>query len=230
MLDIARTVALLGMILFHFVKDMEVFGLIASGTTLTGGWAIFARCIAGSFIFISGVSFVLAHSRGFDGKAWRRRFILIAGAACLVTLATYAVFPSRFIYFGILHAIAAASFLGLPFLFAPAWLALLGAAVIISIFATVGGSLFPSPLMAWTGLSTAARASLDFLPVVPWFAAFLLGIAFAKVAPMDRLEPTWPKSFPARALAWPGQHSLVVYLLHQPLLMAIIWMATQVML
>ena len=69
--DIARTVALSGMIVFHAVKDMELFGVIAAGTTVTGAWSVLARCIAAGFLFLSGISLVLAHARGFRAQAYR---------------------------------------------------------------------------------------------------------------------------------------------------------------
>jgi len=228
LLDLARTIALLGMVVFHFFRDLEIFGMIAPGTTLSGGWAIFARGIAGSFLFLSGVSLVLAHARGFRGKAWLRRFILISGAAGLVTVATYAVFPSQFVFFGILHALAAASLLGLPFLFAPVWVPLIGAALILIASATVGRDVFASPLMAWTGLGMEVRASLDFIPIVPWLAPFLLGVVVIRIVDPKRFELTWPRRFPAQALAWPGRHTLAVYLLHQPVLLALVWLAAMV--
>lgn len=223
LLDIARTVALFGMVVFHFFKDLEIFGMIAQGTTLNGGWALFARVIAGSFLFLSGISLVLAHARGFRGQAWLRRFVMISGAACLVSLATYAAFPSQFVFFGILHALAVASLVGVPFLFAPAWVALAGAGGILIASATLGRAVFASPWMAWTGLGMEVRASLDFIPLVPWLAPFLVGIALAQLADPRRFEPTWPRGFPASTLAWPGRHSLAVYLLHQPVLLALVW-------
>ena len=42
-IDIARTIALLSMAIFHFVRDLEFFGVIPPGTTVSGGWAVFAR-------------------------------------------------------------------------------------------------------------------------------------------------------------------------------------------
>jgi uncharacterized membrane protein len=228
LLDLARTVALSQMIVFHFAKDMELFGLIAPGTTLTGGWAVFAGGIAASFLFFSGMSLVLAHARGFRGRAWLRRLLLIAGAACLVSVVTYAVFPSRFIYFGILHALAAASLLGLPFLFLPVWASFVVAISVLVADAIFGRAVFTSSWLAWTGLGRDVRASLDFIPLVPWLAPFLLGIAFARIVDLRRLEPAWPRWFPVRAATWPGRQSLAVYLLHQPVLLALVWAAARV--
>jgi uncharacterized membrane protein len=225
--DIARTVALCGMIVFHAVKDMELFGVIAAGTTVTGGWAVFARCIAAGFLFLSGLSLVLAHARGFRAHAWARRVAMIAGAACLVSLATYFAFPSHYIFFGILHAIAVASLLSVPFIRAPAWFPLVCAMLVLAVNEAFGRSVFDVSAMAWTGLGTQVRPSLDFIPVVPWLAPFLFGIAFAKMVRLQEFEPRWPQWLPSRALAWPGQHSLAVYLLHQPVLIALIWMATR---
>ena len=228
LLDVARTTALLGMVVFHFFRDLEIFGLIAPTTTTTGGWGVFARVIAGSFLFLSGISLVLAHAGGFRGKAWLRRLTMITGAALLVSVVTYAFFPSRFIFFGILHAMALASLLGVPFLFAPAWVSLIGAVSILITLAIVGRTLFASPWMAWTGLGSDVRASLDFIPMVPWFAPFLLGVALARAVNLRKVAPKRRQTFPAHALAWPGRHSLAVYLLHQPVLLALIWAATKI--
>ena len=223
LLDLARAIALSQMVVFHFARDLELFGLIASGTTLTGGWALYARGIAASFLFLSGISLVLANEHGFRSRAWFRRFLLIAGAACLISLVTYAAIPSRFIYFGILHAIAAASLLGLPFLFLPAWVSAVAAVLVLIADASVGRDVFTAPWLAWTGLGAQVRASLDFIPLVPWFASFLFGIAFARTIHLRRLEPAWPQWFPVYAVSWLGRNSLAIYLLHQPILLALVW-------
>lgn len=226
-LDLARAVALSQMVVFHFVTDMELFGLVAPGTTLTGGWAIHARAIVTSFMFLSGISLVLAHGGGFRARAWLRRFGVIVGAAGLVSFATYFAVPSHVIYFGILHAIAAASLLGLPFLFAPVWAVVVAAVSVLIANALFARELLGSVWLAWTGLGRIVPASLDFIPVVPWFAPFLLGIAFARIVDPGRLEPAWPLWFPVRTLAWPGRHSLAVYLIHQPVLIALLWVVVQ---
>jgi uncharacterized membrane protein len=221
-IDLARTVAICSMIVFHFVRDLEFFGMIAPGTTVTGGWALFARLIAGSFLFLSGFSLVLAHRSGFRMQAWCRRFAVVSAAAGLVTLVTYFAYPDRFIYFGILHAIAMASLIGLPFVFVAGWAALVAAMTVVALDLGLLGTPFTSEWMAWTGLSTHVRASLDFIPIVPWLAPFLIGVAIAKSVSLQQGEPSAPVAASLRAITWPGRHSLAIYLLHQPVLLALV--------
>ena len=222
--DLARTAALAGMVVFHFTYDLELFGLVASGTTRAGFWAVFSRAVAGAFLFLSGISLVLAHGRGFRPKAWAKRFVLLCVAAALVTAATYAVFPSRFVYFGILHAIAAASLIGLLFLRVLAWGTLAAAAAILIIDAVAGRSVFTSPWLVWTGLGSVVRPAMDFIPMVPWLAPYLAGIAAARLAGERLYRSGRSGGRMERVLAWPGRNSLAVYLLHQPLLLGLAWL------
>ena len=222
-LDAARTVALLAMIAFHLFRDLELFGVLPAGTTAQGGWAIAARVIAGSFILLSGVSLVLAHERGFRLKPWAKRLAMISAAAAVVTIATYLVFPDRFIYFGILHCIAACSLIGAILLRSPAW-ALWALVVLVLLTQSLWGSaLFGSPWLAWTGLATIVPPSLDFLPLFPWFAAFVAGMATARSLPLSRWDVPISKGARGREFTWPGRHSLAVYLVHQPVLLAVVW-------
>lgn len=219
--DFARSVALLGVIVFHIAWDAEIFGLLPPGTTLSGGWAVFARLVAGSFLFLSGFSLVLAHGRRIRWPAFLSRLARIAGAALLVSLASYVAFPDRWIYFGILHAIAAGSLVALPFLALPPVAALAGAMALVALY--LGGlHPFASPLLSFTGLSQSVRPAVDLLPLVPWLAPVLLGVGLAKwraVAP----RPVPPV---IAALCWPGRHSLAIYLLHQPILLGLFALAT----
>jgi uncharacterized membrane protein len=221
-IDLARTVALLGMIVFHFARDLEMFGLAPIGMTMEPGWALFARIVAGSFIFLAGVSLVLAHGDGIRWRAFLRRLAMIAAAAALITLATWVTFPTTFIFFGILHSIAVASVIGLAFLRTPAWLTA-GAALFVLYLPGVFRSEVLDPLwLAWTGLAARTPPSLDFVPVFPWVGMFLLGMAAAQVVTAlglwDRLRPSSPPGRALRAATWPGRHSLLVYLVHQPVL------------
>lgn len=119
LVDVARGLALVAMAIYHFVWDLDFFGYIDPGTSITGGWRIFARCIAISFLFIVGVSLYLANTQGFRRKSYIRRLAMIVAAALAITMATLLATPDAFIFFGILHHIALASVLGLAFLRLP---------------------------------------------------------------------------------------------------------------
>lgn len=225
-IDLARTVALVGMAVFHFTFDLEMFGLVPPGTTTTGGWAVFARLIAGSFLFLAGLSLVLAHGEGIRWRAFGVRMAKVAGAAALVTAGTYAAFPHAFVFFGILHSIALASLMGLALLRLPALGLLALAGIVFGVNLMVGVEVLNPRWWAWIGLGTAQPPSVDLVPVFPWFAAFLSGMAVAKLARAAGLWARlalWSPGAALRRMAWPGRHSLVIYLVHQPVLIGALW-------
>lgn len=227
--DLARSAALGGMGLFHLVFDLQLFGYLPAGTVaMPGAWAIFARLVAGSFLFLAGVSLVLAHGQGIRWRAFLRRLAVLVAAALAVSLATRAAMPESYVFFGILHAIAASSVIGLAFLRAPPPLLLAVAGVVLVLPFAWTSTAFDSPWLTWLGLSAVRPRTMDFEPIFPWFAPFLLGMAFSQIAARtglwDRLGPgpAW-----LRPLAWPGRHSLAIYLLHQPVLLGLVWLFTR---
>jgi uncharacterized membrane protein len=227
-LDIARSAALLGMVCFHIVFDLQMFGYLPYGTTLHPVFYWHARLVAGSFLFLAGVSLWLAHGQGIRWPAFWRRWIKLAAAAGLVTIATYAALPEYFVYFGILHSIAASSLIGLLVLRLPATaLAALGAAIMAASY-ILPSPAFNAPLLRFIGLATEPAMTVDFEPLFPWVGPFLLGLASAKWANARGLlhRLALPETPMLRRLAWPGQHSLVIYLVHQPILIALIWVAS----
>lgn len=217
--DQGRTVALIGMIVFHFARDLEMFGIWPSGTTTTGIWYYLARLIAGTFLFLAGVSLVLGHRERINWRAFWIRFAKISVAAALVSGVTYIGFPGVFIYFGILHSIALCSLIGLVFLRLPATVAALAAVGVLAIHQS---AVYPlnSALWGFTGLSASVRPSLDYVPLVPWLAPFLAGVAVGKLwTPRAAVPGTVQNLF-----GWAGRHSLAVYLVHQPVLFGAIWL------
>ncbi len=148
---------------------------------------------------------------------------MISGAALLVTIATYLAFPERFIYFGILHCIAVSSLIGVSLIRSPVWVLWAVAALVLMAQVLCGGALVGSTWLAWTGLATEVPPSLDFLPLVPWFAAFAAGMAAAKSLPLSRWDVPVSVGAGIRGLTWPGRHSLAVYLVHQPVLLVVLW-------
>lgn len=225
--DIARGLALLAMASFHFAWDLEFFGYLHAGYTAQGFPRLYARGIASTFLLLVGVGLVLAHGDGIRWRGFRRRFAMVAGAAGLITLGTYSAMPDEFIFFGILHGIAFASLAGLAFLRLPPPLTVAAAALAVAAPHFLRSPLFDHPALWWTGLSAANPRSNDFVPVLPWFGVVLVGMAAAQAAKsaglVERLAPLEPPRM-LRPLGFLGRHSLAFYLLHQPLLIGLLWL------
>ena len=230
-IDIARGLALVAMAIYHFAWDLEFFGYVDPGMTAVGGWKIFARSIASSFLFLAGVSLFLAHADGIRWRGYWRRLAMVAVAALAISVATYVATPDSFIFFGILHQIALASVLGLAFVRLPAVLTLVAAGLVAAAPQFLRSSYFDAPWWWWTGLSEAYPRSNDYVPIFPWFAAVLFGIAAARLARrsglLDRLAAIRIGRW-ARPAAFAGRHSLAVYLIHQPVIIACVWLFAQV--
>lgn len=227
LIDVFRGVALIAMTLYHLAWDLEFYGFAAPGTTLQTGWVLFARSIATSFLFLAGVSLFLGHKNDINWKSFGWRMAMIAAAALIITVSTYFTTPNAYIFFGILHAIALFSLLGLAFVFAPWWLTLTIAVAVFFLTEFMKTDLFANPIWWWLGLSPKLPVSSDFVPLFPWFSAALAGIAAAKLAHVlgwiDALRGVAQGSLADRTLGFLGRHSLVYYMLHQPIMLAGLW-------
>lgn len=229
LIDQARGVALIAMAIYHFTWDLGFFGYIDPETATTGGWRIFARLIAGSFLFLVGFSLVLGHQRGFRPRPFFIRLGKLALAAGAITLATWFAFPQTFIFFGILHAIAAASLVGLLFLRLPVVLTLLAAAAAVAAPLYLRAPVFDHPALWWVGLSVEVPRSNDYVPLLPWIAPVLLGIALARLFVASALPERLAGFGNATKSRWKslleaaGRHSLAIYLVHQPVLIALVY-------
>ncbi len=227
-LDLARTVALVGMVVYHFTFDLQMFGLIPAGTAGSGWLFWLARSVASSFMLFAGISLWLAHGHGFRGGAFLRRWLRVAGAAALVTVVTLLALPDYYVFFGILHSIAACSVIGLAFLRLPAGLTLLAAGAAIVAPGVLAGPMFDAGWLRFLGLHTLPTNAVDFVPLLPWIGPFLIGLALARLAEQAGLvarAQRWSATAPPllHRLAWPGRHTLAIYLLHQPIPFAVLW-------
>lgn len=224
--DAARGAALAAMALYHLVWDLSFLGFIPGWVAVSGPWVLFARLIAGSFLALVGVSLVLASRNGFNWRGYLRRLAVIVAAAAAITLATRLAFPGAYIRFGILHAIALFSVLALPFLRAPVILTLVVALFVLAAPRLIGPVVDESWLL-WLGLARRIPAMNDYVPVVPWFGVTLCGVAAARVwlrRPRSAGLACWRARAPASRLAvWAGRRSLILYLLHQPVLLAVLY-------
>lgn len=226
-IDVARGAAVVAMALYHLGWDLSFYGLIAADIGREPTWQWAARLIAGSFLTLSGVSLALAHRRGIRWRNFLGRLGRVAGAALLITIATIFAFPDSPILFGILHCIAASSVLALAVLRAPA--VLLVAAALLCFFAPVWLTQpgFDRPLLDFLGLGRSVPRANDYVPLLPWFAMVLLGVLGGRLIGASRGAEQWlgapRRGRMGRGLAWAGRHSLIIYLIHQPILLALLY-------
>ncbi|MGB7316486.1 MAG: heparan-alpha-glucosaminide N-acetyltransferase [Planktotalea sp.] len=232
LVDIARTIALLAMAIFHFTYDLELFGFAPRGTMASLEWRLFAQAIAGSFIFLSGVSLVLATKDSpIKPQKYLRRLIMIGLAAIAVSVGTYVANGAAFVRFGILHLMFAASILGLLTLRSSFWVSGLLGALIVALPHFTDWPLLDDVNWLWLGMTKAAMpAMVDYTPLIPWFGVFLLGMALAQwIAHSGKwsviAQLINPNNRRVQIASWPGKHSLAIYLIHQPVLFGAVYLA-----
>lgn len=225
-LDVVRGIAIAGVVLYHLIWDLDFTSLLSSGISWHPAWIWFARTLAGTFMFLVGVNLVLAHAQVFRLAAFAKRLAVIAFSAATISIVTAFAFPESFIFFGILHAIAVASIIGVFFVRVPALLVLVAGASVVLLSFLIEDELFNTRWLAWIGFAEQPPTSNDLVPVFPWAGLTLLGIALTKIGlrqSVDKLlERHEPSGAMARFTAWLGRYSLAIYLIHQPVLLAVI--------
>jgi uncharacterized membrane protein len=227
-IDIARGLALVAMAAYHFTWDLAYFGVVPAATPFTTPMRAASHLIGSAFLALAGVSLSLAHARGWSARAFLRRLARIGAAAALVTGASFVVAPEAPIGFGILHCIFVGSLLTAPFLIAPLsrvqrGLASLSLGLILAALpAFVSSPSFDPPWLVWLGLGDQAPSTLDWRPIMPWGGVLLIGFALATLLPLPPSDGR-AKAALARALGFAGRHSLSIYLIHQPLLLGLLY-------
>lgn len=229
-IDLGRGVALVGMAIYHLSWDFAYFRLAPADLPIIPPMRLFSHAVAGAFLCLAGASLALAHRDGVRWRAFWRRLTIVGGAAALVTIATHFSAPEETIFFGILHCIAAASLLAAPLLRLPASIGLALSALVLAAPLLFASPAFNPPALVWLGLGTVPPQTLDWRPLAPWSGCVFLGLALTRLnlqrlveSPLARWRPA---AVASRALAWAGRRSLAIYLIHQPILFAILFATT----
>lgn len=223
-IDNLRGLAIIAMVAYHLCFDLRHFGFITADFYRDPFWLHARTAILSSFLFIAGMSLVLAQASPHGRARFWRQVVRVAAGAALVSVASYVVFPQRYIWFGVLHAIAVSLVLVRPLARRPKLALLLGIAVIVADNVWTS-SWFDNRIWGWLGFMTAKPATEDYVPLFPWTGVMLLGMAAAHVLQRrDYRALTVFARLPAM-LGGLGRHSLAIYLVHQPLLFGLLYLA-----
>lgn len=226
--DVLRGLAIVAMVAYHFCFDLDYHGYTRFDFHHDPFWLTARAGILGLFLGLVGVGLVYATADGFKPRRYFRRLATLAAAALLVSLASRTLFPNSWIFFGVLHFILLASLLGLLFL-RFSRLNVLIASGLLWAGNNLQHAFFDQPVWQWIGLMTHKPITEDYVPLLPWFGVVLIGIALGRFFhdhPRGRQWADWRGEHAiARGLALAGRHSLLIYLLHQPLLLGLLWLA-----
>ncbi|MFH1587186.1 MAG: heparan-alpha-glucosaminide N-acetyltransferase [Candidatus Diapherotrites archaeon] len=226
-LDSARGIAIIMMVIFHFMWDLRYFRFIEFDI-YAGFWGLFQLATAGLFLLLVGTVLAVNYNRYLDDFVinFLRRAAVIFSGGLLLTVVTLIIMPEIFIYFGILHLIGVSILLSIPFIRRMRLNFVLGLVLIILPMAINLKSL-EIPFLGWLGLATPA-AALDFFPAIPWFGAILIGISlgnFFYKGNKQRIELKNPESKVTDFLQFLGRKSLLIYFLHQLILFPLVFAA-----
>lgn len=221
--DALRGFAVAQMIVYHFIYDLNYFGWLNLRMLIDHPWVGWRTAIVTQFLLLVGVSLTLRTSFRPDARSFWRRWAQIAAAALLVSAGSALLFRERFIWFGILHFVAAALVLVRPLVHLGRWNWLLGIAA-LALGLAYANPAFDDPPLAVIGFVANKPRTEDYVPLLPWLGVVLIGAALG--TEWQKRGWTVPLALrglndsPPRLLTWLGTWALTVYLLHQPILMS----------
>jgi uncharacterized membrane protein len=201
------------MIYFHIVFDMS--SLYGYSVSVDSGINFWIGKVAGYlFIILAAVSCRFSR-RNF------RRGLRILGWALVLSVVTHLFDPVQGIKFGILH------FLGLSILLHSLFnrmqgflLAMLGSAILIAgyLIRNVG---VPFDWFFFLGLKSINFSSGDYYPFIPYLGIFLWGMLLGRWLYPER-KSLFSFTLPLNPVSTMGRHTLLIYLLHQPVILGIL--------
>ena len=228
LLDELRGLDLISMMFFHGMWDLVfLFGLPVQWYQDKPGY-IWQQTICWIFILLSGFCVPLGHKTA-------RRGVEVFGAGALVTLVTWALMPADLVLFGVLTFLGSAMLLtalARPLLDrVPAGVGLTVSAALFFLtrnvnqgllgfegllLAPVPAGFYANTLTAFLGFPQPGFYSTDYFSLIPWLFLFWAGFFLHKVVGRENMEPLRRSICPP--LGWMGRHSLLLYLLHQPVI------------
>lgn len=226
-LDALRGAAIVWMIAFHFCFDLAFLGFARFRMLLDPFWTTQRTLIVSSFLLVAGFSVVLREVFKPGGDGFWKRWGQIAAAALLVSAGSYAVFPASFIYFGVLHFMAAALLITRPLLRLRGHIVWPALGVLAAHFLWQSEGFNPRWLN-WVGFVTVKPITEDYVPLVPWLGVMWLGCAAGWLWDGRRgLVPSMGEGGGGLGrvrggLAILGRWPLTLYLVHQPVLLALL--------
>ncbi len=225
-IDFLRGLAIIKMVIFNYSFSLLYLGIY----TFKEGLA-FPGAAAAVFIFLVGLSLTISHSRVKHKKSkeiykkYFSRGLKIFGYGILITVITFLTFPEAFVIFGILHFIGISIILGQFFLKFEKLNLFLGLLIIV-LGLYLRNFSFDFSWLLWLGFIPKNFFTFDYFPILPWFGITLLGISFGNLLYRNGKRRFKIKDLSNQSvvkfLTFLGKKSLIIYMVHQPVLVLLL--------
>lgn len=227
-IDLLRGVTITLVVVYHLVFDINYFQIFQI-ELYNGFWLYFQRTAAFLFVFIFGICTAISakrHSNSLLALHFAKRAAKLGAVALLITLATWIYPREGFIVFGVIHFLAIATLLSLLFLrFEKLNFAIGSLLVLLGLL--LNSLTTQNPVLLVLGVPFSGFYSLDYFPLLPWFGVVLIGMTLGRyVYVQNKIRIEIPQNKFTEKVSFLGRNTLVIYLLHQPILIALIQMAT----
>ncbi len=219
-LDAFRGLCILGMVLVHLVYDVTTLYRLVDWKIPE--WFLFVQRWGGVlFLLLSGICVTL-------GRHHVKRGLVVLGAGMLCTLVTVGLWKlgifskGMSIWFGVLHCLGACMLLWGIFRRLPGWcLLILGGIMIAAGMYLWDMPPVDHPYLIPLGFTYPGFESSDYFPLLPNLGFFLVGAVLGRLL-YSKKESLLPQvsenNILVKILLFFGKHSLIIYLVHQPLL------------
>lgn len=240
LLDLLRGVTIISMILYHGAWDMVYIYEKGWSWYRSDAAYVWQQSICWTFIFLSGFCWSM-------GKKPLRRGLLVFFAGAIVTLVTLLVMPSNRVVFGVLTLIGSCMLLMIPIdriaKDRPKAGGLLISILLFVItrninrgylgfeglrFLKLPREWYGNLATAYLGFPSPGFYSTDYFSLFPWLFLFLAGYFMYHILECRNLLKTAPFYWTVKPLAFIGRNSLVIYMLHQPVLYVVCGLLAQI--
>lgn len=210
-IDVLKILAILLMIIFHIIYDLNEFVNIDVEYS-SGMWYWIGKSAAFLFIFLAGIN------SGFSRHCVRRG-VIVFSFGMLITLVTFIFFRSEYIKFGILHLLGVCMIM-FPIIKRINKWALIAISITI-LYLYFGHILDDSSFMLFFN-NFFGGPSLDYYPLFPYSSLFILGAATYKSFYYKKIS-LFNKYTTNKIISFISRHALAIYLIHQPIILGIIF-------
>lgn len=239
LIDEIRGFAILCMVVYHAFYDLVAIFSVNIPIFYSSFIQTLVYIFVGIFVGISGTSSAFSRSNIIRG-------LKCFGIGMLMTVATYFFMPSQLIVFGILHMLGVSMMLyGLiqkPLKRIPPIALLIGCIILfILTYNVVNGYigignivLFELPRNLYElgflfpfGFTRADFFSSDYFSLLPWFFCFVGGSALGRIIKENKM-PNFMYKLHIRPLAFIGRNTLIIYILHQPVVYGVLYLIFEI--